>query len=283
MTLSEYTAAVRPKAQGSWNLHLLLPSDLDFFLMLSSISGVGGNASQANYAAGGTYQDALAAHRVAGAGQQAVSLDLGMVRDVGVLAASADGRKTAARLERLGLRPLDEEEVLRLVEAAMHVARDRSVADAQVVTGIASGWIRGGGDESEEEMGSTAPFWRRDPRFSGLERSADARDDDGGARGRDGKDGLVSVLKNGTTPEAVAGLTRSLTAKLAAMFVVPESEIDAATPLSKLGVDSLIAVELRNWVAAAVQAECSVFEIMQAASIAGLAELLVTKSTLRGQ
>jgi hypothetical protein len=277
MTLTDYNAAVQPKAQGSWNLHQLLPGDLDFFIMLSSVSGVGGNASQANYAAGGTYQDALARHRVA-TGQRAVSIDLGMVKDVGVLA-SADGKKTASRLERLGLRPLDEDEVLRLVEAAMQPLA-RAVPNSQIVTGIAPAWVRRG--EDEVGMESTAPFWMRDPRFSPLETSI-AQEHRDNTRRQEGKDSLSTVLSSGSQQEAVLALSRSLTSKLASMFVVPEADIDAASPLARLGVDSLIAVELRNWVAAAVQAECSVFEIMQAASIAGLADLLVAKSKLRAQ
>lgn len=52
MTHSQYMAAVRPKVQGSWNLHKLLPDDLDFFVMLSSSAGIAGSRGQGNYAAG---------------------------------------------------------------------------------------------------------------------------------------------------------------------------------------------------------------------------------------
>jgi len=56
MTLEQYNAALRPKVHGSWNLHKLLSkNDLEFFVMLSSLSGVVGLASQCNYAAGGTF------------------------------------------------------------------------------------------------------------------------------------------------------------------------------------------------------------------------------------
>ncbi|KAI9776756.1 MAG: hypothetical protein M1839_009400 [Geoglossum umbratile] len=275
MTLSDYEAAVRPKVQGSWNLHRLLPADLDFFVMLSSISGIGGNATQANYAAGGTFQDALARHRAA-AGQAAVSLDLGMVKDVGVLA-SAEGKKTASRLERMGLRALDKDEVLRLVEAALQPNR-HSVASSQIVTGIPPAWVRPENDSSREVQ-STAAFWIRDPRFSPLETPSHGQSH----RRPDATASLADMLSdtNVNKKDATAALSKSLISKLASMFVVPETDIDAASPLARLGVDSLIAVELRNWVTAAVQAECSVFDIMQASSIAALAEMLVEKSSLR--
>src|SRR5690349_522221 len=36
MTYEDFVSATRPKIQGSWNLHNLLPKDLDFFVCLSS-------------------------------------------------------------------------------------------------------------------------------------------------------------------------------------------------------------------------------------------------------
>lgn len=68
--------------QGSWNLHEVLPRDLDFFVFLSSLAGVIGSISQANYAAGNTYQDALAHYRQS-QGLAARSIDLGLMKGIG--------------------------------------------------------------------------------------------------------------------------------------------------------------------------------------------------------
>ncbi|UKZ52827.1 Type I Iterative PKS [Trichoderma virens] len=43
MTYENFQAALRPKFQGSWNLHKLLPTSMDFFLLLSSATGILGN------------------------------------------------------------------------------------------------------------------------------------------------------------------------------------------------------------------------------------------------
>lgn len=53
--------------------------------MLSSISGIIGNIGQSNYAAGNTFEDALAHYRVS-LGEKATSIDLGAVSNVGVMA-----------------------------------------------------------------------------------------------------------------------------------------------------------------------------------------------------
>ena len=52
--------------------------------MLSSIAGLCGSRGQANYAAGNVFQDALAHHPVA-SGERAVSLDLGLLLDLGIM------------------------------------------------------------------------------------------------------------------------------------------------------------------------------------------------------
>lgn len=55
MTTADFRDALKPKVDGTWNLHTLLPPDLDFFVMLASASGVTGTRGQANYAAANTY------------------------------------------------------------------------------------------------------------------------------------------------------------------------------------------------------------------------------------
>jgi len=61
MTLEDYMVPVKPKIQGTYNLHNAFASEnLDFFIMLSSVSGILGRRGQANYAAGHTFQDAFA-------------------------------------------------------------------------------------------------------------------------------------------------------------------------------------------------------------------------------
>jgi len=77
--------AIRPKVQATRNLQDLLPKDLDFFICLSSVGGIIGSRSQGNYNAGNTYQDALAHHRRA-LGLKGTSINLGVVRGIGITA-----------------------------------------------------------------------------------------------------------------------------------------------------------------------------------------------------
>src|SRR4051794_22245083 len=85
MSFAQWNSALKPKVDGSWNLHKLLPEALDFFVLLSSVSGICGQQGQANYAAANTYLDALAHYRV-GRGQKAISINLGAMVSDGFLA-----------------------------------------------------------------------------------------------------------------------------------------------------------------------------------------------------
>ena len=85
MTVQDFRDALQPKVQRTWNLHKHLPKGMDFFVILSSVGGVFGNRSQSNYAAGNTYQDALARHRVS-LGEKCISIDLGMILSIGFAA-----------------------------------------------------------------------------------------------------------------------------------------------------------------------------------------------------
>ena len=85
MSRVDFNAALVREVAGSWNLHTHLPKSMDFFILLSSVSGVVGNRGQANYACGNTYQDSLARHRIA-LGEKAVAIDLGSMLGVGLVA-----------------------------------------------------------------------------------------------------------------------------------------------------------------------------------------------------
>ncbi|KAI5865333.1 reducing type I polyketide synthase [Durotheca rogersii] len=271
MTHENYLAAVRPKVQGTWNLHNQFQG-LDFFVMLSSLVGVGGNSSQSNYAAGGSFQDAVARHR-SSKGLPAVSLDLGMIASVGYVARTSGVKD---RLARQGYKLVSEDEVLRLVEDS--IARPyRQQGQSQVLIGIST--------DMETVSRDDSPFVA-DVRFSGLMRESSSRSGGGSSNGKDGgassaQDLSSSIAGAESLEAAVESVSRAIAVKMAGMFGLPEEEVSPTAPMSQYGVDSLVAVELRNWLSSATQSEVSVFEIMQSKSLKSLAAVACNKSRLR--
>lgn len=70
--------------------------------------------------------------------------------------------------------------------------------------------------------------------------------------------------------EAAAVIESALLARLARTMMVPVEDIDKSKAGFMLGVDSLIAVELRSWFAENFRADVNVFEILQNTSIPAL-------------
>ncbi len=63
-TWERFEQVMWPKVLGAWQLHkATLDKDLDIFVMFSSVTGVVGNAGQSNHAAANAFLDQLAAHR----------------------------------------------------------------------------------------------------------------------------------------------------------------------------------------------------------------------------
>ncbi|MCJ1384009.1 hypothetical protein MMC17_007124 [Xylographa soralifera] len=269
MTSEDWMAAIRPKVQGSWNLHAHLPQDMDFFVMLSSSAGIGGSRGQGNYAAGNTYQDALAHHR-ASKGLPATTLDVGMILGVGFVAENLDA---IDNLKNWGFMGIREEEFLAILASAITgYAKDEMPIPHQIITGLGTGgMIKQSGMEEE-------PFWFQDTKFAHM-RLIDTQQITTDASESTAQ--LQNVLSEVTSLAAATHIIcEALVAKLARSMMMPLEDLDAAKPANAYGVDSLVAVELRNWVFREVKADVSVFDILSSIPLAALSAKIAAKSKI---
>lgn len=268
MTIDDWQTAIQPKVAGSWNLHsnFAQRGSLDFFVMLSSLSCILGLASQANYAAGGSYQDALARWRQA-SGLPAVSIDIGIVRGVGYV---AESRAVSDRVRKPGqMLVLPEPSVLRAIGAAVL----HPLEQPQVLLGLNSGPGPQWDPASESPMGRDARFvplkYRRPTGAQGAgQQLGDA----------DVKPLSAQLQEAGSRDEATRLVGDAIASKLGDIFMIPIDDIDLAKSPALHGVDSLVAVELRNMLMLQAAADISIFSIMQSASLGALASDVVTKS-----
>ncbi|KAG5810647.1 hypothetical protein H9Q74_013896, partial [Fusarium xylarioides] len=255
MTLENYQKAVRPKVHGTWNLHHQFDKQdsLDFFVILSSVVGVAGNASQSNYSAAGSFQDALARWRVS-RDLPAVAIDLGAVKAIGVAAETAG---VLGRLQRTGHIPLSEDQVLSILASAI-----LTPYQPQVVVGLNSGpgnhWDRTG----ESQLG-------RDARFLALRaREIDQIQGKSGGASGDSLSLASKLASASSSDEAIAAVGIAIAEKLSDIFMIPVDDIELANRPAQYGIDSLVAVELRNMLVQQAAAEISIFGIMQSALFA---------------
>lgn len=264
MSLEDHNAALSPKLDGSWNLHRYFANtgDLDFYVMLSSLIGVFGLASQSNYSAGGAFQDSLAQHRVS-KGLPGVSIDLGVVGSVGYLA-ETESQKTIETLHRHGFSSLSEENVLAAIGSAIVTP-----FAGQITLGIDTGPLL----HSEE-----SPL-ERDRRFSNLKYRETGSSNAGKATNTGAGDLAASIAESSSFEEAVSVIVAGVSKKLVDIFMIAEDEVVPSKSLAEFGVDSLVAVELRNMLALKAGAELSIFDIMQSVSLTALAATVAAKSS----
>ncbi|MFI1770082.1 KR domain-containing protein, partial [Streptomyces sp. NPDC020800] len=228
LTAERLEAVMRPKVDAAWHLHELTRHlDLDSFVLFSSIAGVWGNPGQANYAAGNTFLDALAAHRRQ-QGLPATSLvwgpwEYGMTTKL--------DRADWQRMSRQGLKPLSAADGLTMLDAAAHAASPLVVTAQLDLAAL-------------QRSGEVPPF------LSGLVRTsragAPARRAVGGA-GADGRNALaarLAALGSAEQAETVLELVAAQAALTLGM-AGPES-IEAGRTFKDSGFDSLTSVELRN-------------------------------------
>ncbi len=272
MTVEDWQAVVAPKVQGSWNLHTSLPQDMDFFIMLASFVGITGNRGQANYAAANAYQDALALHRRA-RGLPATSIDLGWMHGIGVV---ADKVGQFLRLRNSGFEGMREHELHVALEAAItgkiH-GKEGTTVPSQIITGIGTGGMI-------ERSGAMDFGWMNDAKFSYL-KIVDSREMKG-ARGSGSDASLLKRrLREATTRNDVAAVAKdALVAKLVQSTGLDIRDVDENKPIHALGLDSLVAIEIRGWAKRELKAEVSGVFILGNASIMEVAATMAEGSAL---
>lgn len=268
MTLTQWEQTLRSKVESSWNLHQLLP-DLDFFVLLSSVSGVVGNPGQSNYAAGCTFQDALARHR-SQRGQKAISIDLGVMRSIGIVAETE--RLQQHFQSSKGFIPVEEAEFLSLLDICCDPSYRPEGHRCQMVVGLET-------PASLFARSLEPPEFLQRPLFAHFSqlpgRSGSSSDGTAG-----GEDPARLFRQAESATERAQVVVEALSKRLARTLSIKLEDVDTHQALHVYGVDSLIAVELRSWLGKNFAADVPVFEIVSGKTIEAVGELVAKASRI---
>lgn len=270
MTYENWRAAVEPKTIGSWNLFELFPQDMDFFIFLSSSAGVIGNRGQANYAAGNAFQDAFARYINARGMMRSVSIDLGPVLGAGML---AEDPRTLDKLKATGFFGVRLQDFERVVECAItgYTVGDKRIPP-QVVMGVGTGGL-------VRQANPKDPYWTRTALFTHLNKVDMPSDADDLNSGMDSSEQTTKMLLAAAEDAESARqiVTIGLCTMLAVSMGKQVEDMDDARPPSAYGVDSLVAVNLRNWVHRECDVDVSIFEVLSDTSISDLSAMIVDR------
>jgi acyl transferase domain-containing protein/acyl carrier protein len=249
LTEERFATVMRPKAGGAWNLHRAsASSQLDFFVLFSSFAAIAGARGAANYGAANVALDALAQHRHA-AGLPALSLDWG--------AWSGVGWATRAGVTALpaGFGTISPERGLRAFETAL-----RAPGFAQLVVAPIdwSAFGAGGARELPSVCADLATVRPRAVAAAGPPRSLALL-----------ADAVAAASATSRRSVAVATL-QDLAAK--ALGIDDARTIDPQRPLAELGMDSILAVELRNMVGSSLGASVAATLLFDYPTVGSLAD-----------
>lgn len=263
--MKEFHEVTKPKVQGVMNLHhALSDTPLDFFVMMSSLSGTLGTFSQSNYCASNAALDALARHRHA-LGLPATSVALTGIEEVGYIHEHPD---ISYVLERNGFHPLNKREFLLAMEHSMtnkgfsgmsepFLAGDPHSSN-HIITGLEPLRLR---SKLAEGFGG-ATYYIFDRRLAILANALDSNDVPTVENGTIATMSLLELAKKESDIQLTRVLGEIYIDKLSKLLLTPVEQIDPSKSIVAYGMDSMIGGELKNWLYREMSVDLSFLELL---------------------
>lgn len=291
LSYAEWMHGLYAKVQGSLNLHNVA-SDmnlcLDFFLMTSSFEAVMALPTQAAYCAANCFQDAFARYRRS-LGLPGCAIAFGLITEIGEM---GQREKTRQMIYRNGLYRTGEMGFLRMLESAfLHCPSPTSknmhfdpMAEAQLTTCLEPGELAKMAGK-HYDAATQQPRWHSDKKFSHIFQSMNDHISGRAEASAPSQGSLPAIttamdaaIQAGLYDEAVQIVTTAIVERIAALLFRSQDGIDASRSVAHYGVDSLIAVELRNWFTVLFQDTVPLLMILdERISIMQLGETVVEK------
>mgnify|MGYP001186182469 FL=1 len=263
MPYESFVKTLKPKVDGTLFLDELFPeNNLDFFIVYSSLAYVAGNHGQSPYAAANGFMTALAANRRE-RGLAGSAMSFGAISGVGYVERRSVDINLSQMMSNLGYAPVSEWDYHQFFAEAVLASPPDSGRNFEISSGCKVF------DVAKE---SNLPYWLDLPKFAYYRRvKAHAFAEQSDKR-------QVSVraqLKAQTTEEGVQKvLLDRFISGLCTMLHISEEDnrITPETGLTELGIDSLVAVEIRSWFQSEIDLDMPVLKILSGASIEKMVE-----------
>lgn len=251
---------LKPKVQGSLLLdEVYAHTDLEFFICFGSLTGPAGNRGQSAYSAATAFMTSLIEGRRK-RGVVGSIINPGEIRGVGYVARTSQGLVEIMR-DSIGDTQVSEAELNELFAEAIIAGRPESGREAAPIAGFPF--------VTPEEQPNI--IWLPNPRawrqinYSGGTSS--------GATGNEAtpvKEQLASIT---TVHEAGTIIEEALIAKIRKKLQLPtDGEVTKDHSLMELGVDSLVAVDLRTWFVKELGVDMPIIRLLNSSSIGELIE-----------
>ena len=245
-----FERALAAKVGGAWNLHLqTLDDPVETAVFFSSIAGLLGNPLQGNYAAANAFLGSLAHHRRA-LGLPALAIDWGVLSGTGYVSRH---NELGPYLARQGYLSFSPEQALEALGALLR-------CEAPQVMAARVDW---------RQLADASPTVAASPRLRHFVAAAHG-DGEGEVKPRRGALAEILAAPGAERPE----LTRDyLRAQVGRVLGVPVGRVETDRPLTEMGLDSLIAVELMTMLKNELGVELAAVQLLEGVSVERLAEM----------
>lgn len=264
LTLEQWNKVSDPKVKGAWYLHEAIMDagiDLDFFVFLSSMSGLNGQPGQSNYAGANTFLDAFAQYRN-NMGLVASSIDIGAVADMGYAA------RDDALLQRLitnGYSGVTQPEMIEAFTAASSYPATKSDVNTRSEPFVhRNTFATGFGSTVSLSSPESRSWWKKDIRMAVWHNIREGTDDQ--EAGGNSLKAFLAKAKNAPDtlrqPDTVSYISLEIGKQLMNLLLRSEDELDVTLPLAQLGLDSLVSMEMRTWWRQTFGSDISVLQLL---------------------
>ncbi|KAI3391564.1 hypothetical protein diail_7142, partial [Diaporthe ilicicola] len=273
-SLENVKQQLEAKVNGTKYLHEeFSQQELDFYILFSSLGTVYGSPGQSIYHAANMFMTAFAAQRRR-RGQAASVIDVGMISDVGYVAKSQRaGTNLEQHLRCKFYTPLSETDFHHLFVQAISAGHPIS-GSGQLTMGI---------EPFEDVPGAhKRPMWYDNPRFSHMIKASSPGSSKPSLQSSTVHD-LRKRLGDASSAAEMETIFQELFCKrLESLLQIPAGSVDVIARLSELGLDSLLAVEIRSWLLKEASVEVPLFGILGHESVSSIVSKAVQGSAGAG-
>ena len=259
-TADRFEKVMAPKVSGAWNLHkLTVDKELDFFVSFSSTASVLGVIGQSSYAAANAFLDSFAGYR-GSLGLPALTINWGGWEDTGMAAQLSE--KDIEHLEQVGVKALRPEEGLRVL--GLLISQRDAVSESVAVLDVE--WETLFKTYSIEKTPSILRLIRSAGKKTNSTFKLESRETIAAS--------LFQSLTEAKNTQRLALVEGFLLQQLREVLEV-ESDFDKSIPLVNMGMDSLMAVELRSRVHKALDIDVSIARFLEDRDFFSMAAFLL--------
>jgi aryl carrier-like protein len=252
-TPERFARVMAPKVRGGWTLHeLTLQDPLEFFALFSSGAALLGSPGQSNYAAANGFLDGLAHYRQA-RGLPALSINWGSWAEVGM--AAGVGADHHRRWSAMGLEMITPKLGIEMLGEMIRSGAGPQVAAVPLI--------------STRLPANVSPFYRELVSTQAAPVDVAPQVD------------IMGDLLAAQPSERQAVLDSFLADQVRRALALPESQtVDRHESLLNMGMDSLMAMELRNRLLSALGVRVAVADLLEGASIIDIGRMVMRELIL---